>query len=51
VKWSDVGIRGIAGTTLKARDLWAHSEIKMTGDNYLATVPGHGVLLLRVAGE
>jgi hypothetical protein len=46
-----LGIPGSAGTTLKARDLWAHSEIKMTGDNYSATVPGHGVLLLRVAGE
>jgi alpha-galactosidase len=48
VRWSDLGI---TSAPVKARDLWAHSDIRMNGDSYLAAVPGHGVLLLRVAGK
>jgi hypothetical protein len=33
------------------RDLWAHSDLKVNGADYSATVPGHGVLLLRVAAK
>ena len=46
VKWSDVGIKG---KPQKARDLWSHSDLKVNGPDYSATVPGHGVLMLRVS--
>jgi len=45
VKWSDVGIKDKLG---KARDAWSHSDVKISGSDYSATVPGHGVVLLRV---
>jgi alpha-galactosidase len=32
----------------KARDLWSHKDVQFKGDVYAATVPSHGVLLLRV---
>src|SRR2546423_1346481 len=48
VKWSDLGINK---TPKKVRDLWAHSDLKVNGADYSATVPGHGVLLLRVAAK
>jgi len=46
VKWSGVGIKGGPG---KVRDVWAHSDVKTSGGNYSATVPGHGTILLRVS--
>jgi len=45
VKWSDLGFSQPPRT---ARDLWAHFDVKLDGSQYSATVPGHGVLLLRV---
>jgi alpha-galactosidase len=48
VKWSDLGL---SGAPRSARDLWAHSDIKLTGPEYSATVPGHGVLLLRISAH
>jgi len=35
----------------KARDLWAHQDVKFVGGVYAATVPSHGVLLLRVSAK
>jgi len=35
----------------KACDLWAHRDVKFTGGAYAATVPSHGVLLLRVGAK
>jgi len=35
----------------KARDLWAHKDVKFTDGVYTASVPSHGVLLLRVEGK
>jgi alpha-galactosidase len=35
----------------KARDLWAHEDVKFAGGVYTATVPSHGVLLLRVTAK
>ena len=32
----------------KARDLWSHKDVQFKGEVYAATVPSHGVLLLRV---
>lgn len=46
VKWSDLGL-GTPPTT--ARDLWAHSDVKLDGPEYTASVPSHGVAMLRVA--
>jgi len=48
VKWSDVGMKGKPG---KVRDLWAHSEVKASGTDYSASVPGHSVVLLRVSAK
>ncbi len=36
------------GKVKKARDLWAHQDVKFADGKYTATVPSHGVLLLRV---
>jgi alpha-galactosidase len=44
VKWSALGLTG----ELKARDLWKHESVPVSSDTYTATVPGHGVILLRV---
>lgn len=37
------------GAVKKGRDLWAHKEVKFTNGIYSATVPSHGVLLLRLS--
>jgi alpha-galactosidase len=39
----------LSGKVKKARDLWAHKDVKFTGGAYSATVPSHGVLMLRVS--
>jgi len=36
---------------MKARDLWAHKNVKFTNGGYSANVPSHGVLLLRVSAK
>jgi alpha-galactosidase len=41
----------LAGKVKSARDLWAHQDVKFTGDGYSATVRSHGVLMLRVSTE
>ena len=41
----------LSGPVTKARDLWAHHDVKFTGKVYSAPVPSHGVLLLRVSGK
>jgi len=45
--WSDLKLG--ATKKLHARDLWKHSDVAVSGDTYTATVPMHGVVLLRVA--
>jgi alpha-galactosidase len=45
VKASDLGL---SGKVKKARDLWAQSDVKFSNGAYAATVPSHGVLMLRV---
>ena len=44
VRWADLGISGKA----RLRDLWLHQDLEWLGPEYSATVPGHGVMLLRV---
>lgn len=46
VNWSDLGL---SGTPTHVRDLWLHREVKLEGPEFAAQVPGHGVVLLRVA--
>ncbi len=45
INWSSVGL---AGKRLRARDLWKHADVQLAGDSYAATVPAHGVVLLKV---
>jgi alpha-galactosidase len=42
---------GLAGTPAGARDLWAHRDVAFSGDTYTATIPSHGVLLLKVSSN
>ena len=46
-KWNDVGLR--AGKA-KVRDLWAHADRGVFTDSFKATVPSHGVVMLRIVG-
>ena len=45
VKLTEIGLKT---TPKKARDLWAHGDVRMSGDTYIAIVPAHGVAMLRV---
>jgi alpha-galactosidase len=45
VKWADLGIKKAPAT---AKDLWSHSDVKLTGPDYSTMVPAHGVTLLRL---
>ncbi len=45
VKWSAAGFNSAPA---HARDLWLHQDIPLSGAEYSATVPSHGVVLLRV---
>jgi len=40
-----------ASKKLSARDLWTHVAVQISGDGYQATVPSHGVVLLKVVSE
>ena len=44
LKWSEAAITGKP----HARDLWAHKDVAIDGPEFSATVPSHGVVLLRV---
>jgi len=48
VKASDLQLKGAVRS---ARDLWSHSDVKFANGEYTATVPAHGVLLLRVSAH
>ena len=48
VKAADLGLNG---NVQKARDLWAHKDVKFIGGVYEASVPSHGVLMLRVSAK
>jgi alpha-galactosidase len=45
INWSSVNL---AGKKLRVRDLWKHAEVQVSGESYSATVPAHGVVLLKV---
>ena len=44
VKWSDLGLKG----KLHVRDLWRQKDLGKFKDSFTATVPRHGVVLIRV---
>ncbi len=44
VKWTDIGIEG----KRRLRDLWLHQDVPWPGPEYSVTVPGHGVVMLRL---
>jgi alpha-galactosidase len=46
--WSTIGLPPGPATV---RDLWAHAERGRYTDRYAATVPSHGVVMVRVAGR
>jgi alpha-galactosidase len=46
VKWADVGF---TATPRRARDLWKHTDLKVSGDAYSVRVPSHGVAMIRVS--
>ncbi|MGB8258957.1 MAG: glycoside hydrolase family 27 protein [Terracidiphilus sp.] len=39
------------GAAKHARDLWSHKDVKFAKGVYTATIPSHGVLLLRVSAK
>src|SRR5581483_9136264 len=46
VKWSDIDLTGSA----QVRDLWAHSNLGSFSTSYTASVPSHGVVMLKISG-
>jgi|CZKC01.1.fsa_nt_gi alpha-galactosidase len=46
IHWRSVDL---AGKKLRARDLWSHSNVDISGESYSATVPAHGVVMLKVS--
>jgi alpha-galactosidase len=46
VNWSDLGLKS---APTHARDLWAHSDLKLDAGEYSVTVSAHGVVMLRLA--
>ena len=48
VEWSAIGLRAGPATV---RDLWAHRDLGRSSGRYAATVPSHGVVLVRIAGR
>jgi alpha-galactosidase len=46
LKWTDVGL---AAAPARVRDLWSRADLAPVAAELSATVPSHGVMLLRVA--
>jgi len=44
VSWSDIGLNGAC----TVRDLWKRTDVDQNSDGYTASVPSHGVVLLKV---
>jgi alpha-galactosidase len=47
VKWAEIGV----SAKRKARDLWLHQNVDVTAPEFTTTVPGHGVMMLRISGR
>jgi alpha-galactosidase len=48
VTWSELGL---GSSRARVRDLWQQRDLGSVALQYSATVPGHGVVMLNVAGE
>jgi len=48
VNW---GALNLTGKKLQVRDLWSHGTVQVAGDRYSASVPTHGVVLLKVTAQ
>lgn len=46
VKWAELALNA---APKNGRDLWTHRDVTFNGEEYSATVPSHGVVMLRVA--
>jgi alpha-galactosidase len=46
LKWAEIGYHAPPS---RARDLWSHNEIALSGPEYSASVPAHGVELLKIS--
>ena len=46
VKWTDIGMNP---APKRVRDLWAHRDVTSDATEYSATVPAHGVVMLRTS--
>lgn len=42
---------GLNDNVRSARDLWSHRAVRFTNGKYTATIPSHGVLMLRVSAK
>jgi alpha-galactosidase len=48
-RWDGLRLNAnLGGKSLEARDLWKHEVVPVKGDSYTATVPPHGVVMIRV---
>ncbi len=48
-RWDGLNLKpNLGGKTLIARDLWKHDAVPVQGSNYTATVPSHGVVMIKV---
>jgi galactosylceramidase len=47
VTWTSLGLTASSATV---RDLWSHADLASTPTQYTATVPSHGVVMLKVVG-
>jgi alpha-galactosidase len=45
IKWADLNLNG----TWKAQELWTHQNVQLTVPDYSVTIPGHGVVMLRLS--
>jgi alpha-galactosidase len=54
-KAADIGVSlaslNLAGKKFAARDLWKHQPVTVSGERYSASVPAHGVVLLKVSAR
>jgi alpha-galactosidase len=48
-RWDSVPLRAHNQKSLRAVDLWKHQPVTIAGDSYTATVPAHGIVLLKVS--
>ena len=48
VTWASLGMTSTSATV---RDLWSHTDLGPTATQYAATVPSHGVVMLKVVGS